>query len=99
MKRGRYAMVVPADGLSWSSGWIVMVDVNRSQAYEAGTDIAVLTSDGRFRAYDVGGASVLLLFKRMTHGPTPALVAAVENSEITPEYGELGSWRGPNTLK
>jgi hypothetical protein len=21
------------------------------------------------------------------------------NSEITPEYGEPGSWRGPNTLK
>jgi len=45
MKRGRYAMVVPANGSSWDSGWIVFVDINRSQAYEAANDIRILTSD------------------------------------------------------
>jgi catechol 2,3-dioxygenase-like lactoylglutathione lyase family enzyme len=40
-------------------------DLDRaSQFYEQVLDLAALTSDGRFRAYDVGGASVLLLFKR-----------------------------------
>jgi len=38
MKRGRYAMVVPADGTNWSSGWIVFVDVDRSQTYSANHD-------------------------------------------------------------
>ncbi len=32
--------------------------------YEEVLGLALLTSDGRFRAYDVGGASVLLLFRR-----------------------------------
>ena len=46
MKRGRYAMVVPADGLLWSSGWIVFVDVDRSGAYNAATtDVLVLTKE------------------------------------------------------
>lgn len=45
MKRGRYAMVVPADGANWSSGWIVFVDIDRSQAYETASDISVLTRD------------------------------------------------------
>lgn len=45
MKRGRNAMMVPADGSSWSSGWIVFVDVDRSQAYEAANDIAILTRE------------------------------------------------------
>lgn len=43
MKRGRYAMVVPADGTNWSSGWIVFVDMDRSQAYEAANDVSILT--------------------------------------------------------
>jgi type IV fimbrial biogenesis protein FimT len=45
MKRGRYAMVVPKDGSNWSSGWIVFVDVNRSQTYDAAADITLLTQD------------------------------------------------------
>jgi type IV fimbrial biogenesis protein FimT len=43
MKRGRYAMVVPIDGTNWSSGWIVFVDMDRSQAYEAANDVSILT--------------------------------------------------------
>jgi catechol 2,3-dioxygenase-like lactoylglutathione lyase family enzyme len=40
-------------------------DLDRAAAfYERVLRLAVLTSDARFRAYDVGGLSVLLLFKR-----------------------------------
>ena len=46
MKRGRYAMVVPADGTNWSSGWVVFVDVDRSQTYGAGgTDITISSAE------------------------------------------------------
>ena len=45
MKRGRYAMVVPFDGSNWSSGWIVFVDINRSQIYEAATDVTLMTRE------------------------------------------------------
>lgn len=47
MKRGRYAMVVPANGSSWDSGWIVFVDVDRSQTYAAASDITILSSDAK----------------------------------------------------
>lgn len=45
MKRGRYAMVVPLDGSHWSSGWVVFVDMDRSQAYEAENDLMLLSRE------------------------------------------------------
>src|SRR5665647_518961 len=45
MKRGRYAMVVPTDGTNWSSGWVVFVDMDRSQTYDAASDITLLTRE------------------------------------------------------
>ncbi|HEY8907959.1 MAG TPA: GspH/FimT family pseudopilin [Rhodoferax sp.] len=46
MKRGRYAMIVPADNTNWSSGWIAFVDMDRTQAYEkAANDILVLSRE------------------------------------------------------
>ena len=45
MKRGRYAMVVPTDGTNWSSGWVVFVDVDRSQAYLDTMDVTILTRE------------------------------------------------------
>lgn len=45
MKRGRYAMVVPANGSSWSSGWVVFVDLDRSQSYSEADDFTLLTRD------------------------------------------------------
>lgn len=46
MKRGRYAMVVPANGANWSSGWIVFVDVDGTRAYEAGgSDVLILSRE------------------------------------------------------
>ena len=44
MKRGRYAMVVPADGLLWSSGWVVFVDVDGARTYNIATDVTVLVA-------------------------------------------------------
>ena len=44
MKRGRYAMVVPVDGASWASGWVVFVDVDRSGTFNTG-DIPVQTRE------------------------------------------------------
>ena len=44
MKRGRYAMVVPTDnGASWNAGWIVFVDIDRTQIYNQGIDSVVAT--------------------------------------------------------
>jgi type IV fimbrial biogenesis protein FimT len=47
MKRGRYAMLVPADSTHthWSSGWIAFVDVDRSQSFDASKDIVVLSRE------------------------------------------------------
>lgn len=45
MKRGRYAMVVPASGTDWNNGWVVFVDVDRSQDYDATKDVTLLTQD------------------------------------------------------
>lgn len=42
MKRGQSAMVVPTDGNNWSSGWVVFVDLDRSQTYAEASDFTVL---------------------------------------------------------
>jgi len=52
--------------------------------YEDVLGLAVLTSDSRFRAYNVGGASVLLLFKR---GSTLETVH-MPGGTIPPHHGE-----------
>ena len=41
-----------------------MISTVRRKFYEQVLGLAALTSDSRFRAYDVGGQSVLLLFRR-----------------------------------
>ncbi len=44
MKRGMRAMVVPNNnGSDWSTGWIVFIDNDRSQTFNASTDQVVLT--------------------------------------------------------
>jgi type IV fimbrial biogenesis protein FimT len=44
MKRGRSAMVVPTDGADWSTGWVVFVDLDRTQDYAAANDLTILTA-------------------------------------------------------
>lgn len=41
MKRSKRTLVVPQDGTSWSNGWVVFVDQNRNNAYDASSDITV----------------------------------------------------------
>ena len=43
MKRGRNAFVSPVDNTKWSSGWVVYVDIDGSQSFNA-SDVTVLTS-------------------------------------------------------
>jgi type IV fimbrial biogenesis protein FimT len=44
MKRGRNAMLVPsANGTSWNTGWIVFVDMDRSQEFDGTLDTTVST--------------------------------------------------------
>jgi type IV fimbrial biogenesis protein FimT len=49
MKRGRYAMVVPADNANWSSGWIVFVDTYPlaapNKSYDAGHDVLIISHE------------------------------------------------------
>lgn len=42
MKAGSFAMVIPKDGSNWSSGWIVFVDKDLSQSFDATKDEVVL---------------------------------------------------------
>lgn len=50
MKRGMNAMVLPADGSSWNSGWIVFVDKDRLQTYNPVTDTTIL-AQGPMQSY------------------------------------------------
>lgn len=50
MKRGMNAMVVPATGSDWSTGWVVFVDADRDHAYTEATDITVL-KQGPLKSY------------------------------------------------
>lgn len=45
MKRGMYAMVVPSGGVAWANGWVVFVDMDRSQTYTPDKDIVVFTAE------------------------------------------------------
>ena len=42
MKRGQSAMVVPVDGSNWRNGWVVFVDLDRSQAFIETSDFTIL---------------------------------------------------------
>ena len=55
MKRGRNAMVVPTDGANWSSGWVVFVDIDRSQTYAAASDNTILTQEPPPTGLDISG--------------------------------------------
>jgi len=56
MKRGRNAMIVPADGTSWSSGWTVFVDQNGNFAYDAATDVTLMQQPALPKYITVSGS-------------------------------------------
>ena len=43
MKRGRNAFVSPIDNAKWESGWVVYVDMDKSQNYSSSSDITLLS--------------------------------------------------------
>ena len=55
MKRGRHTMVIPADATDWQTGWIVFVDVDRSNDYDATKDTLVMTAGAAPAFLTVGG--------------------------------------------
>ena len=57
MKRGRYAMVVPLDATNWSSGWVVFVDVDRSQGYASASDVTIQTKEAAPAFLTISGTS------------------------------------------
>lgn len=58
MKRGAFAMVVPKDGASWNSGWIVFVDKDLSQDFDASKDEVVLEQPAPSSYIVVGGSGI-----------------------------------------
>lgn len=54
MKRGMNAMVVPATGVDWSSGWTVFVDQDRSGGLNSG-DITVVQQPALQRYFSATG--------------------------------------------
>ncbi|MBC7375826.1 MAG: GspH/FimT family pseudopilin [Burkholderiaceae bacterium] len=57
MKRGMNAMVVPSDGVNWSSGWLVFVDVNRNFTYNA-SDNTILSQNTIASTLTVTGTNI-----------------------------------------
>jgi type IV fimbrial biogenesis protein FimT len=57
MKRGMNAMVVPSDGVNWSSGWLVFVDINRNYTYNS-TDNTILSQSTIANTLTVTGTNV-----------------------------------------
>ena len=45
MKRGRNAMIVPASGTSWNNGWVVFIDIDRSEDFDSTNNIRILTRE------------------------------------------------------
>ena len=51
MKRGRDAVIVPANGTNWASGATVFVDMNNNLTYDSSTDVLVLKNDDPLPSY------------------------------------------------
>jgi type IV fimbrial biogenesis protein FimT len=51
MKRGRDAVILPADGSSWTSGMIAFVDMNSNRTFEPATDILVFKNSDVMPSY------------------------------------------------
>lgn len=45
MKHGAFAMLVPQDNVNWDSGWLVFVDKNLNQAFDAADDLILSQSN------------------------------------------------------
>lgn len=95
MKRGRYAMVVPADGLLWASGWVVFVDVDATRTYNSANDFLVTTKEAppSFLAVSgngpAGEAAPYIMFdpsgyaaKKSSSTTTPNLTLTITRNDV-----------------
>jgi len=60
MKRGRSAMMTPADGTNWSSGWVIFVDMDGDRAYSSITDFTILKREAPPSYLTVSGNGTLV---------------------------------------
>ena len=94
MKRGMNAVVVPADGTTWSNGWFVFVDVNRDRIYDAATDTLILTQ-GALSSYisvtgngSATGAAPYVLYdasgySKLANGAFSALTINMSRNDVS----------------
>lgn len=93
MKRGRYAMLVPASGTNWNSGWVAFVDQDRSGDLDAG-DITVAEHPALASYFTVSGqgtaadATPYVLFDASGYAKTKtagfgALTITLERNDIS----------------
>jgi type IV fimbrial biogenesis protein FimT len=92
MKRGVYAMVTPADGTNWSSGWLVFADKDLSKVYNSSTDIIVSTQAAFSSAITVTQSSApsppyILFnasgFSRTKAGGTTPVSMSIARNDVT----------------
>ncbi|MDT0140057.1 GspH/FimT family protein [Acidovorax sp. PRC11] len=55
MKRNLRAAVVPADGSSWAGGWVVYVDIDGSDGFNAAKDLVVSTQPALASYFSMSG--------------------------------------------
>jgi type IV fimbrial biogenesis protein FimT len=94
MKRGMNAMVLPADGVNWRSGWVVFVDQIRSQTYTDTADGTVLTQ-GPLKNYfsitgtgSAAGTAPYILYdasgySKLKNGGFSALTLSINRTDVT----------------
>ncbi len=55
IRRGQRVDLVPADGVDWSSGWVIFIDGNRNRRVDAG-EVVILVHDAVARGIAINSA-------------------------------------------
>lgn len=94
MKEGTFAMVVPKDGTNWISGWIVFVDKDLDQSFDASKDEVILQQSAPPNYITVSGTgsasgtSPYILYNssgyaRQKNGGFGALTLSIARNDVT----------------
>lgn len=94
MKRGRRAMIVPTDGINWSSGWVVFVDIDFNATYNSASDVTIVTAEPPPSYIDVSGngsaapGTPYIMFDasgfpKVTSGGFGALTFTIERNDVS----------------
>jgi type IV fimbrial biogenesis protein FimT len=104
MKRGRYAMAIPADGATWSSGVIVFVDNNSNKAFDSATDTVIYQNTDAFPSFLASsgtGTAVAtppyVLFDAQGYSRTSA--GSFGNLTLTIERNDVSATRLPSQTR